>query len=117
VSSQHEKDQQLSMNPTKITGNCDRYLCCLAYEEESYLDAYTRIPRAGSYFTPENQQKRGEVIFVDIFKERIQVKFLIKNKDEKPTTQYEWFNLEQVNAGKVEEARNYQSKGKENEQG
>jgi len=117
VSSQHAKDQQLSMNPTKITGNCDRYLCCLAYEEESYLDAYTRIPRAGSYFTPENQQKRGEVIFVDIFKERIQVKFLIKNKDEKPTTQYEWFNLEQVNAGKVEEARNYQSKGKENEQG
>ncbi|MCL2845778.1 MAG: stage 0 sporulation protein [Chitinivibrionia bacterium] len=114
VSSQYAKDQQLSMNPTKITGNCDRYLCCLAYEEDVYLEAYTRIPRAGSHFTPENRTHRGEVVFVDIFKERIQVKFYIKNKDEKATTQYEWFNLEQIKAGKVEEPKNYQSKGKEN---
>jgi len=114
VSSQYAKDQQLSMNPLKITGNCDRYLCCLAYEQESYIDAYTRIPRAGSLFTPENRSQKGEVIFVDIFKERIQVKFVVKNKDEKPTTQYEWFDLQQINVGKVEENKIIHAKGKEN---
>lgn len=107
ITAQHAKDQQLSMNPVKISGNCGRYLCCLAFEEECYLDAYTRIPRSGSYFTT-NGGKRGEVVFVDIFKERIQVKFIERNgKEEKPTTKFEWFDTEQIKAGKVEEARQY----------
>ena len=113
IGAQYAKDQQLSMNPIKNTGNCGRYLCCLAFEEDSYLEAYTRIPRAGSYFTTADK-KRGEVIFVDIFRERIQVKFIVKNKDEKPTTQYEWFDMEQIKSGKVEEAKHFQQKGKEN---
>jgi len=107
ITAQHAKDQQLSMNPIKISGNCGRYLCCLNFEEECYLDAYTRIPRAGSGFTTEGG-KKGEVVFVDIFKERIQVKFVERNgKDEKPTTKYEWFETEQIKAGKVEEAKQF----------
>ncbi|MCL1947941.1 MAG: stage 0 sporulation protein, partial [Chitinivibrionia bacterium] len=113
ISPQYAKDQQLSMNAVKNCGNCGRYLCCLAFEEDSYIEAYKRIPRAGSYFTSA-EQKRGEVVFVDIFKERIQVKFIVKNKDEKPTTQYEWFDMEQIKSGKVEEIRHFQQKGKEN---
>lgn len=105
ITPQHAKDQQLSMNPIKISGNCGRYLCCLSFEEECYLDAYTRIPRAGSGFTTA-EGKRGEVVFVDIFKERIQVKFVERNeKDEKPITKYEWFDTEQIKAGKVEETK------------
>jgi len=107
ITAQHAKDQQLSMNPTKISGNCGRYLCCLDYEHECYLDAYTRIPRSGSGFTTESG-KKGEVVFVDIFKERIQVKFVERNgKDEKPTTKYEWFDTEQIKAGKVDEAKQF----------
>jgi len=85
------------------------------------LDAYTKIPRAGSYFTAQNG-KRGEVVFVDIFKERVQVKFLEKIGNEKPTVKYEWFDSEQIKAGKCEESKqsaasskNDDRKGKENE--
>ena len=101
ITAQQAKDQQLSMNPLKNSGNCGRYLCCLTFEEECYIDAYTRVPRAGTFFTPEGG-KKGEVIFVDIFKERIQVKFIERNGNEKPISKYEWFDLEQIKAGKCE---------------
>jgi cell fate regulator YaaT (PSP1 superfamily) len=104
ITAQQAKDQQLSMNPIKISGNCGRYLCCLSFEQECYLDAYTRIPRTGSLFVASDG-RRGEVVFVDIFKERVQVKFIVKNKEEKPTATYEWFDTEQINAGKVEETK------------
>jgi len=121
ITAQQAKDQQLSINPVKISGNCGRYICCLAFEEECYLDAYTKIPRAGSYFTEQNG-KKGEVVFVDIFKERVQVKFFEKIGNEKPTVKYEWFDREQIKAGKCEESKQNaassksdERKGKENE--
>ena len=105
VNAQYAKDQQLSANPIKTSGNCGRYLCCLAFEEECYIDAYKRgIPRAGTFFTPA-AGKRGEVVFVDIFKERIQVKFTEKTENEKPASRYEWFSLEQIKSGTCEDTK------------
>jgi cell fate regulator YaaT (PSP1 superfamily) len=107
ITAQQAKDQQLSINPVKISGNCGRYICCLAFEEECYLDAYTKIPRAGTSFTAQNG-KKGEVVFVDIFKERVQVKFLEKIANEKPSVRYEWFSVEQIKAGKCDEPKQSQ---------
>lgn len=48
VSIKMAKEQNLSMNPTKISGACGRLLCCLKYEQEAYEDAHSRVPRPGT---------------------------------------------------------------------
>jgi cell fate regulator YaaT (PSP1 superfamily) len=48
ITTQMAKDQQLSLNPAKISGNCGRLLCCLRYEEELYQSVFKTFPAIGS---------------------------------------------------------------------
>jgi len=66
------KEQNLSLNPTKISGICGRLMCCLNYEQSTYEDIRKRLPRVGSIVeTPEGQ---GEVVGNSTVKEMVKVK-------------------------------------------
>ena len=73
VSIKMAKEQNISLNPSKISGNCGRLMCCLKYEQEVYEDKLKRLPSVGSLVkTPDG---KGEVDGVETLKERIKVKF------------------------------------------
>ncbi len=72
VSIKMAKEQNLSMNPTKISGACGRLLCCLKYEQEAYEDAHTRVPRPGTVVrTPEGS---GVVEAANLLRETVTVR-------------------------------------------
>ena len=72
VSIKMAKEQNLSLNPTKVSGNCGRLMCCLKYEEDVYLDKLKRLPNVGAIVkTPEGV---GEVESIETLKEQIRVK-------------------------------------------
>ncbi len=73
VSIRMAKDQNLSMNPTKISGACGRLLCCLNYEQEAYVSAAERLP--GRNAKVRYQGETGIVESVDLLREKLRVKF------------------------------------------
>jgi cell fate regulator YaaT (PSP1 superfamily) len=71
VSIRMAKDQNLSLNPTKISGICGRLMCCLKYENESYEHAREQFPDIGSWVnTPDGE---GKVAGINIFKKNVSV--------------------------------------------
>ena len=75
VSIKMAKEQNISLNPSKISGNCGRLMCCLKYEQEVYEDKLKRMPNIGAIVkTPDGQ---GEVDGIEPLKEVVKVK--IKN--------------------------------------
>lgn len=82
VSIKMAKEQNLSLNPTKISGICGRLMCCLKYEQETYETIRKSLPRVGSIVnTPEGQ---GEVIENSVVKESVKVKLASAEDDEEP---------------------------------
>ena len=77
VSIKMAKEQNLSLNPSKISGNCGRLMCCLKYENEVYEDKLKRIPKIGAIVKTEDGE--GEVDSIETLKEVIRVK--MKNED------------------------------------
>ena len=73
VSIKMAKDQSLSLNPTKISGNCGRLMCCLKYEQEVYEDKLSRVPHIGAIV--KSVDGTGEVDMVETLAERVRVKF------------------------------------------
>ena len=72
VSIKMAKTQNLSLNPTKISGTCGRLMCCLKYEQDAYEDLLRTSPKADSFVdTPDG---RGTVIEVDLLRQRVKVK-------------------------------------------
>ena len=72
VSIKMAKTQNLSLNPTKISGTCGRLMCCLKYEQEAYEDLLRTAPKAESFVdTPEG---RGTVTEVDLLRQRVKVR-------------------------------------------
>ncbi len=72
VSIKMAKEQNLSLNPSKISGNCGRLMCCLKYEQEVYEEKLSRLPTVGTLVgTPEGN---GIVENVEILNEIISVK-------------------------------------------
>ena len=66
------KTQNLSLNPTKISGTCGRLMCCLKYEQEAYEDLIRNSPKADSFVdTPEG---RGTIIEIDLMCQRVKVR-------------------------------------------
>lgn len=63
------KDQNLALNPSKISGCCGRLLCCLKYEHETYAEAKRHYPRNGTSATWDNRQ--GRVNGINILKETV----------------------------------------------
>ena len=62
----------MSLNPSKISGNCGRLMCCLKYEQEVYEEKMNRLPRIGAIVKTEDGE--GTVEGVETLKERIRVK-------------------------------------------
>ncbi|MCX6112343.1 MAG: regulatory iron-sulfur-containing complex subunit RicT [Proteobacteria bacterium] len=71
VSIKMAKEQNLALNPTKVSGVCGRLLCCLAYELESYIEAKKLLPKVGNRVkTPDGE---GKIIKVDIFSNKLDI--------------------------------------------
>lgn len=94
VSIRMAKDQNLSLNPSKISGLCGRLMCCLKFENEVYEEAKEKFPPLGS--TVVTPMGEGTVTAVDVLREKVQVTF----NEGQPRT----FSLNEV-----------QKKGNENE--
>jgi cell fate regulator YaaT (PSP1 superfamily) len=72
VSIKMAKEQNLSMNPAKISGACGRLLCCLKYEQDAYEDAHARMPRTGTVVN--TRQGRGVVDGINLLRETVTVR-------------------------------------------
>ena len=73
VSIKMAKDQNLVLNPTKVSGQCGRLKCCLVYEEANYVEAAAACPRSASASsTPEGE---GRVVELDVLRGRVRVYF------------------------------------------
>ena len=73
VSIKMAKEQNISLNPSKISGNCGRLMCCLKYEQNVYEEKLKRLPKIGAIVKTEDGT--GEVCAVETLKEVIRVKF------------------------------------------
>ena len=73
VSIKMAKEQNISLNPSKISGNCGRLMCCLKYEQDVYEEKLKRLPKIGAIVKTEDGE--GTVDGVETLKERIRVKF------------------------------------------
>ena len=74
------KNQNVSLNPTKINGVCGRLLCCLKYENDIYFEMKKELPKVGDKV--ELEQGSGKVISVNLFKNSYVVEFSDKSKVE-----------------------------------
>ena len=85
VSIKMAKEQNLSLNPTKISGVCGRLMCCLKHEEETYEELNKKLPNVGD-FVNTTDGKRGEVQSVNVLRQL--VKILVEVDDEKEILEY-----------------------------
>ncbi|WP_123052630.1 stage 0 sporulation family protein [Clostridium sp. JN-1] len=80
VSIKMAKEQNLSLNPTKISGICGRLMCCLNYEQETYEKIRKRLPKVKSIVN--TVYGKGEVIANSVVKESVKVKVKIEDGDD-----------------------------------
>jgi len=97
ISTQLAREQNLSLNPAKISGNCGRLLCCLRYERELYKKSLSLYPRLGDKIQTEKGE--GVVSKINIFKEYIVVKY--------ETGEEEKITLTQLRKKEREKARHF----------
>ncbi len=90
VSIKMAKEQNLSLNPTKISGVCGRLMCCLKHEEETYEYLNRRLPNVGDYVTTDKGTK-GEVSSVNVLRQMVKV--IVDLGDEKEIQE---FKVEQL---------------------
>ena len=86
VSIKMAKEQNLSLNPTKISGVCGRLMCCLKNEEETYEYLNSRLPNVGEQVTTVGGV-RGEVHSVNVLRQK--VRLLVDVNDEKELLEYD----------------------------
>ena len=86
VSIKMAKEQNLSLNPTKISGVCGRLMCCLKNEEETYEELNRRLPNVGDTVTTDDNLQ-GEVQSVNVLRQLVKV--LVDVGDEKELKEYE----------------------------
>jgi len=85
VSIKMAKEQNLSLNPTKISGVCGRLMCCLKNEEETYEELNSKLPNVGDFVTTDDGLK-GEVHSVSVLRQLVKV--VVTIKDEKEIREY-----------------------------
>jgi len=93
ITTQMAKDQQLALNPSKISGNCGRLLCCLRYENDMYQELFKDYPPLESRM--EIGGKKGTLSYISIFSN----KALIHYDD----GGQEWFSPQELKKGKIED--------------
>ena len=90
VSIKMAKEQNLSLNAAKITGNCGRLMCCLRYEQNVYEDKMKKLPNIGALVSTEDGE--GVVEGIEVLNEILKVKL----KDEEENYYYKKFNSSDV---------------------
>lgn len=85
VSIKMAKEQNLSLNPTKISGVCGRLMCCLKHEEETYEYLNRKLPNVGDFVTADDGLK-GEVQSVNVLRQLVKV--IVEVNDEKEIHEY-----------------------------
>ncbi len=85
VSIKMAKEQNLSLNPSKISGVCGRLMCCLKNEEETYEYLNSHLPSVGDYVTTSDKLK-GEVHSVSVLRQTVKV--IVEIDDEKEIREY-----------------------------
>ncbi len=108
VSIKMAKTQNLSLNPTKISGTCGRLMCCLKYEQEAYEDLMKDAPRMDSFV--ETPDGAGNIISVNTLREKVRVRL-----DDAPDTLKTYHNSEirVVRSGKGKRPEGYVQPPKE----
>ena len=90
VSIKMAKEQNLSLNTSKITGSCGRLMCCLKYEENVYEEKMKKLPHPGAIV--KTDEGEGVVETVEVLKEMVKVKF----KDEEDNNYFKKFNVNDI---------------------
>ncbi|MCR5267290.1 MAG: stage 0 sporulation family protein [Lachnospiraceae bacterium] len=90
VSIKMAKEQNLSLNPTKISGICGRLMCCLKNEEETYEELNRKLPNVGDTVTTDDGLK-GEVASVNVLRQLVRV--IVDVDDEKEIKEYKASSL------------------------
>ena len=85
VSIKMAKEQNLSLNPTKISGVCGRLMCCLKNEQDTYEYLNSRLPSVGDYVTTPGGMK-GEVQRINVLRQLVKV--IVDNGEEKELIEY-----------------------------
>ena len=85
VSIKMAKEQNLSLNPTKISGTCGRLMCCLKNEEDTYEELNRKLPAINDFVVASDGVK-GQVQSTDVLRQR--VKILVEKGDEKEIMEY-----------------------------
>ena len=86
VSIKMAKTQNLSLNPSNISGICNKLLCCLSYENEYYSDISKKVPKVGSFIT--TPKGKGKVLFNNLLKQTVDV--MLESDD------IETFSIDQI---------------------
>ena len=108
VSIKMAKEQNMSLNPSKISGLCGMLMCCLKYEQEAYEDKLQRLPKVGSIVGTLDGE--GVVDNVEILKENVRVKF-----EDDDGYHYKKYKAEEVKVIKESETEELNLEEKENE--
>ena len=90
VSIKMAKDQNLSLNPTKISGVCGRLMCCLNYEEEAYKELRKQLPKPGSKMLYNNLP--AEVHDINILRQQVQLKIFQPDN----SFVFQWFDVAEL---------------------
>ncbi len=96
VSVKMAKNQSLSLNPTKISGNCGKLLCCIAYENDLYTEARKNSPDVGD--TVETDKGPARVITSDILNRHLKVKYIL-------TDGFGYLNMDDVTLTKQDDRK------------
>lgn len=103
VSIKMAKEQNLSLNPSKISGICGRLMCCLKNEEDTYEELNRKLPNIGDNVTTEDGFK-GEVASVNVLRQLVKV--VIEEGDEKEIKEYKVSQLKFKPRHKKDKSRN-----------
>ena len=87
VSIKMAKEQNLSLNPSKISGVCGRLMCCLTNEEETYEELNRHLPSVGDHVTTPEGLK-GDVHSVNVLRQTVKVVVMLDDEDEKEIREY-----------------------------
>ena len=110
VSIKMAKEQNLSLNPTKISGICGRLMCCLKYEEEAYEELNKNMPDVGDIIsTPDGT---GEILSVNVLMQNVKAA-VKKHENDAPTINY--YTVSEIEVIKAKKSKPNNSNDKKNE--
>ena len=110
VSIKMAKEQNLSLNPTKISGQCGRLMCCLKYEQDVYEQTLKRVPRVGKdIVTPDGV---GVITEINAIREKVKVRICLGDDDSFEVREYSMDDVRKPGPGDAPATRENKSQEK-----